>query len=141
MMNKTITQSILLFILFTFSLSAMSACLKEGDNITLTGVLKKELVYGPPNWGEDPEHDEKLYYWFIYPDKPLECVTDANHVDTDWNKSMQLDLSDNDYNKYEHYLNHRVAINGSLRLATIGNDNTPVLLTDIKDVSEKDIKK
>lgn len=68
-------------------------------------------------------------------------MTDANHVDADWNKSMQLDLSDNDYNKYEHYLNHRVAINGSLRLAVIGTDNTPVLLTDIKDVSEKDIRK
>ena len=139
-MNKII-RPVFFLLLFFFSVPAISACLKEGDNITLIGVLKKELIYGPPNWGEDPEHDEKLYYWFIYPDKPLECVTDASHVDADWNKSMQLDLSDNDYNKYEHYLNHRVAINGSLRLAVIGNDNTPVLLTDIKDVSEKDIKK
>lgn len=40
-MNKTM-QSVFLLLLFFFSVSVMSACLDEGDNVTLTGVLKKK---------------------------------------------------------------------------------------------------
>lgn len=66
-------QSVFLLLLFFFSVSVMSACLDEGDNVTLTGVLKKETAYGPPGWGEHPQNDEKMNYWFLYPDRIPEC--------------------------------------------------------------------
>lgn len=133
---KNIVPHELFTVLVIFSISATAACLKEGDRVSFSGVLKKEMFYGPPGWGENPETDEKVYDWFLYPDKPLTCVTGAETRDSpNWNKSMQIDLIDSD--KIDsRYLNHHVTIDGRIELAATANDNSPVLLTDISGIHD-----
>lgn len=120
-----------------FSLSSISACLKEGDNVVLTGVLKKEMAYGPPGWGEDPAHDEQEHYWVLYLDKPLGCVTDAvTDERADWDTILQLDLWGKGINKVpESYLDQHMTVSGRLELQETANDDTPVMITDIKSIN------
>ena len=59
MLNLLIKLTLSIAILF-YNFSVNAACLKEGDKVVLSGVMKEELFYGPPNWGEDRQHDEKI---------------------------------------------------------------------------------
>lgn len=45
--------------------------LEIGKTITLRGVIKEELHYGPPNFGYDPKNDEKIYVKMFYLDSPV----------------------------------------------------------------------
>ncbi|MCZ7837037.1 DUF4431 domain-containing protein [Atlantibacter hermannii] len=133
-MNKTIIRSLLLSLLFVFSASVLAACLKEGDVISLTGTLKQELVYGPPSFGENPESDEKLNYLFLYPDKPLECVVDADTSFPGWGKKLHLETSDEKIAGYNSLVNSHVTVKAQIGLANVAEDNTPVILTEISEV-------
>lgn len=37
----------------------------EASRVTLAGILSREIVWGPPNFGEDTKHDRKETAWFI----------------------------------------------------------------------------
>src|SRR4051812_18652855 len=51
-----------------------SACLEyEPVPVTLTGTITRHLEYGPPGFGDDTRHDQKLRYWYLDVDKPI-CV-------------------------------------------------------------------
>ena len=47
MLMKLMLSLVILF----YSFGVYAACLKEGDKIVLTGVMKEEIFYGPPNLG------------------------------------------------------------------------------------------
>lgn len=115
------------FLLFVYS-GVFAACLKEGDKVTLSGLIKSQLFYGPPNFGENKETDQKLTYWILYPDEPLICVNDADDSDADWNKSIQLIIKGDDYESKRHLLNHKVKVEGKIMIAVSGYHETPVLL-------------
>lgn len=137
-MNKTLIRSVLLSLLLVFSASALSACLKEGDVVSLTGTLKQELVYGPPNFGENPESDEKLNYLFLYPDKPLDCVVDADTSFPGWGKKLHIEASDEKIASYNSLVNSHVIVKAQLGLANVAEDNTPVILTEVSAVQRAD---
>jgi hypothetical protein len=46
-MKLTLSVAILFY-----NFGVYAACLKEGDTIVLSGVMKEELFYGPQNWGK-----------------------------------------------------------------------------------------
>lgn len=122
---------VILYFLFFIPFLSSAECLKEGDKVELTGMVKKELFYGPPNFGEDKQSDEKLRYWILYLDKPLLCVTDVDQSIKGWDKKIQLILNADDYNKYEAYKGKHMSIIGFIMLAQNGYHVTPVLLSDI----------
>ena len=37
---------------FLITSEILAACLKEGDEMTLPGIINPQLFYGPPNYGE-----------------------------------------------------------------------------------------
>lgn len=113
---------------FSFSLSA--ACLNEGNKVSLSGIVKEESFYGPPNWGEDKENDQKLHYWILHLNNPLKCVTDVNNQKNGWDREIQLILSDDDYKYRRFQLNHQVTVDGKIMLAISGYHMTSVLLDD-----------
>lgn len=47
MLMKLMLSLVILF----YSFGVYAACLKEGDKIVLTGVMKEEIFYGPPKLG------------------------------------------------------------------------------------------
>jgi hypothetical protein len=113
-----------------YNFSAYAACLKEGDKVVLSGVMKEELFYGPPNWGEDRKHDEKLLYWILHLNNPLKCVIDANTDQDGWDSNVQLIISGDDYKTKRNLLNHYVTVDGNIMLAVTGYHMTSVLLKD-----------
>ncbi|MFG7475122.1 DUF4431 domain-containing protein [Enterobacter hormaechei] len=136
LMKLTLSIAILVY---HFGVNA--TCLKEGDEIVLSGVIKEELFYGPPNWGEDRNHDEKLLYWILHLDSPLKCVIDANTEQEGWDSNVQLIISGEDYKIKRSLLNHHVAVDGNVMLAVTGYHMTSVLLKNISFKQTKKIKK
>lgn len=134
-MLKKIWKSIFFFIivLSSFSTSASATCLKEGDKVSLTGVVSEKLYYGPPNWGEDKANDEKLHEWILHLKQPLTCVIDADTDNQSWNQDVQLIMRySNDYKVNKNLLGKTVSIDGVIFLAETGYHMTPVLLDDAK---------
>lgn len=127
MLNIFMKFMLSMAILF-YNFSAYAACLKEGDKVELSGVMKEELFYGSPNWGEDREHDEKLLYWILHLDSPLKCVIDANTEQEGWDSNVQLIISGDDYKAKRNFLNHHVTVDGNIMLAVTGYHMTSVLL-------------
>ena len=37
----------------------------EPDTVRLTGRIERHMYYGPPNFGEDPAHDEKEVGFYL----------------------------------------------------------------------------
>ena len=122
---KKLVLSILLYIVTS---EVLAVCLKEGDEVTLSGMMKSQLFYGPPNYGENKESDQKLNYWILYPDKPIKCVEDADDSDKDWNESIQLIIMRDDYKTKAHLLNHKVVLKGNILIAFSGYHVTRILL-------------
>lgn len=127
MLSMFMKLTLSIAILF-YNFGVYAACLKEGDKIVLSGVMKEELFYGPPNWGEDKEHDEKLLYWILHLNSPLKCVVDANTVQKGWDSNVQLIVSGDDYKTKRNLLNHHVTVDGKVMLAVTGYHMTSVLL-------------
>jgi len=128
-MLKNILNSILCFVIVFSSFGVFATCLKEGDKVSLTGVVSEKLYYGPPDWGEDKAHDEKLYEWILHLKQPLTCVIDADTDSQNWNQDVQLIMRDgNDYKVNKKFLGKVISIDGVIFLAETGYHMTPVLL-------------
>lgn len=41
----------------------------------LSGKLTRRLVWGPPNYGEDPKTDSQYHLWFLELDHPISVAT------------------------------------------------------------------
>ncbi|WP_439413036.1 DUF4431 domain-containing protein [Enterobacter ludwigii] len=113
------------------STTVYADCLKEGDSVELSGIMKEEMFYGPPNWGEDKEHDKKMYYWILHLSTPLTCIVDANTDLERWNKEVQLVISGEEYKTREKLLNTMVTVKGTIFLAETGYHVEPVLLDNV----------
>ncbi|HIC2870447.1 TPA: DUF4431 domain-containing protein [Enterobacter kobei] len=129
MLNMLMKLTLSVVVIF-YNFGVYAACLKEGDRIVLTGVMKEELFYGPPNWGEDTEHDEKLLYWIQHLNSPLKCVVEANTEQKGWDSNVQLIVRGDDYKTKRNLLNHHVTVDGKIMLAVTGYHITSVLLND-----------
>lgn len=125
--GKRMIRIIWLAFLLLFSFSSQ-ACLKEGDKVELTGVIKKEIVYGPPSWGENPKNDKKMEYWFLYPNKSLNCPSD---VDT---KRMQMIMSSEQYEKYRLLLGDDIKVTGKVIFANSPYHFTPILIFHVSNI-------
>jgi Domain of unknown function (DUF4431) len=61
-------------LLVLFSQSSMSAeCLKDGQNISLSGKISRETFPGPPNYENIDNGDKPETYWILTTDKS-NCV-------------------------------------------------------------------
>lgn len=132
-MLKQLLKSIFCFVILFSSFDASASCLKEGDKVSLTGVVSEKLYYGPPGWGENKAHDEKLHEWILHLKQPFTCVTDADTVNQNWNQDVQLIMRESDdYKVNKNLLGRVVSVDGIIFLAETGYHITPVLLVDAK---------
>jgi hypothetical protein len=51
--------------------------------------LKKERSYGPPNFGEDPRHDEKLTIFVLSLESPVDVVGDPKEPEEPSGRSVK----------------------------------------------------
>jgi hypothetical protein len=103
----------------------------EPKSVTLTGTITRHMAYGPPNYGEDPAHDEKGIYWRLDLDRPV-CVNANQGYDLDMVMerhvtSLQI-VYENGYPPRKGWVDHRVSITGKLFHAFTAHHHTDVLI-------------
>lgn len=94
----------------------------ESFKIDLSGTLTTEMFYGPPNYGENPETDEKEYPYILKLDKPIKAA------DLKITKIQVVPLSKPDIQAVHNSLNKHVKVEGSLFSAVTGHHHTPILI-------------
>jgi hypothetical protein len=99
--------------------------------IELRGTLTTVTRYGPPNFGENPESDEKLNVPLLtLPDSLLFCAEPGRPADTETVHINQLQLNFAKYGDVPaELLGREVLVTGTALLAVSGYHFTPVLLT------------
>jgi hypothetical protein len=111
------------------------SCLEyEPAVVTLSGTITRHLEYGPPNYGEDPAHDEKGFYWFLDLDKPI-CVngSDEDSPDEEGETGVRrLQIVYNRYPKGRGWIGHKASITGTLFHAHTAHHYTKVLIISDK---------
>ncbi len=115
----------LLYSLIIFQASFFTAHILQEENVSLLlGRVEREIVYGPPGFGESPNEDEKLTQHFLYiEDEPL-----GKH-----HKIQLINMSTQQLKSFE---TKKVSIKGKLFSSHTGYHNTPLLMevTDIKSL-------
>jgi hypothetical protein len=97
------------------------------DIIRTSGVLHKEIHWGPPNFGENPNTDSKFTAWVLHIDLPFKVKN--NSIDKQKNeivvKDIQLETSNViTSNKIAEFENKHIIVEGRLWTASTPGDVT-----------------
>ena len=126
--------------LFAFSLPTVAAsCLHYGGSpVTLSGKVKLQTFFGPPNYGENPDTDSRETQAILLLAKPI-CV-EANTAEYEEAEQNQLEVTLVPLKKenLKSYEGKQTAVQGTLYHAHTGHHHTPVLIeiTRIENVSK-----
>lgn len=111
------------------------------EESTLYGELKREIGYGPPNFGEPPDKEAQYTYYVLYLDDSINVLSKSSDwylEDIEVNRfninKIQLIGSESDL---KHYVNRKVAVTGMLSGAHTLYHHTPVLM-GVKKIEIKD---
>lgn len=113
--------------------------LVEPAVVVLKGEIKKEMFYGPPNFGEDPKTDEKIYINVLVLDKPINVKGDSNSLDgtngDNFNNVKELQI-DSELKKdfLKKAKGHQVKITGTLSEALVGSHDYKDVLISINEI-------
>lgn len=120
----------MLAVLLTASLPAVAAsCLHYGGSpVNLSGKIKLQTFFGPPNYGENPDTDSRETQAILALAKPI-CV-EANQVEYEEAEQNQLEVTLVPLKKenLKSYEGKQIAVQGVLHHAHTGHHHTPVLI-------------
>jgi len=100
----------------------------------ISGTLIHKMVYGPPNYGETPNIDEKNYIYILKLDQPVNVYADANQPDpeiADHTLLNQTEIQtfsniDRVHKDLKKYLNKKIKLQGVLFTGRTGGQYTPI---------------
>lgn len=103
----------------------------EPTVVELSGTLTLEQHYGPPNFGENPQTDEKLQVPVLALAAPISVPADTtselNRTPVSDVRRVQLSYFD-DSISINRFINTRVVVTGTLSHAISGQDFTDIVL-------------
>lgn len=112
--------------LLLLSFNSFSACLNNGDSVSLSGILTVKSFQGPNDSGDGTKTYKR---WVLQLDKPFDCVTDVDTSFPGWNQIVTATPPDSGpYKNFEGLLNKHVNITGPMILAATAYNFTSVLL-------------
>lgn len=103
---------------------------------TIEGTLITRMHYGPPNYGENPDTDEKLYPFILELDEAINIIAledDVNNSDKFGVTEIQLAATKEQIEELKEYKNKRIKIQGTLFEALVGRHFTDVLI-DVDEI-------
>lgn len=102
-------------------------CYEEGQKVSLSGVLRKTVFPGPPNYESVELGDKPETYWVLNTKNPLLCINGA----ADWGRKdqFQLIVSGDFYEKNRELLDKNVLVTGNLEYSMTGHHHTPVMIS------------
>lgn len=107
----------------------------EVKNYNLHGILKREQFYGPPGYGEDPEHDKKEQVYILHVDKAFSL-----HRFEGFKKEQEYGRSFGNITKVQLVTNEslknlvgtEITVEGDLFESHTGHHHTDVLMSVTK---------
>lgn len=117
---------------------AGGSCLEyEPMEIKLTGVIKKVVFPGRPNYMSIKDGDEPEVYWVLYLNEPVCVKGDPSNILNAEGESnvISLQLLIDNYDKYRQLLERKVVVRGKLMHSFTGHHHTRVMMmvTDMKE--------
>jgi hypothetical protein len=101
----------------------------EPETVMLIGTVQRALAYGPPGYGETPDHDAKEIFYSLQLATPI-CVLGGDEDDQPAEPSIrQLQIAFIKMPFDRTLPGHRVRIAGTLFHATTGHHHTKVLIS------------
>jgi len=103
----------------------------ETSRITLAGILSRESVWGPPNFGEDPKRDRKETVWFISLNYSIPVLPDHEFglkgkvVQV---RKLQLHVAVGQIGEMKQRLGRQAVVTGTLWTAVGPADVTPITM-------------
>ena len=115
------------------SATSQRQCLEyEPKVVALTGVIKRAVFPGPPNYENVARGDTPEEVWVLHLTRKVCVAADStNEINTHEERlqNLQLIVGDaSDYRKYKSLLGRRVTVTGQLTHAITGHHHTAVLL-------------
>jgi hypothetical protein len=102
----------------------------EPKVVKLTGTVVNVQAHGAPGFGEDAKHDQKVTYYLLKLNKPINVKgnpdSDTNVDDFENVKEMEIELDTDD--SLRTFLNKNVVIEGTLSQRLQGTEITDVLI-------------
>jgi hypothetical protein len=109
-----------LLTLSAFGNQETNDCFEYETDVKLTGTIKRETFPGPPEWESVEKGDEPLIYWILHLDKPI-CMSQRKQDDLIDVAERGIDRTQINvanlkgmYKNYQHLLNKRVKVTGTL---------------------------
>jgi hypothetical protein len=106
--------------------------------VELEGKLTIAVKYGPPNYGENPQTDEKIKVPILVLSQPVNVrgdpTSDVNTESVEGVKEVQLSLKRGI--AYRQLIHRRVVVKGTLFHSSTGHHYTRVLM-DVQEIKGK----
>ncbi|HEX3131724.1 MAG TPA: DUF4431 domain-containing protein [Thermoanaerobaculia bacterium] len=101
----------------------------EPKVVALTGVVKRVIAPGPPNYESVAKGDQAETIWVLHVEQPICVEADpTNESNSSESGVTDLQLIISNYGRYRSLLGKRVEVSGQLTHATTGHHHTAVLL-------------
>lgn len=108
--------------------------IEANQKCIIKGTLKKELFYGPPNFGEDTLIDKKNYSFILVLEKPI-LLLDSELGSGKWETVTKIHVFDsNDSIDLSFFINEKVKITCSLAASHTAYHNAPAITWDLFDI-------
>ncbi len=136
---KTLSQLITLSA-FLFSAHTSAECLKDGQNVTLTGTIFRETFPGPPNYESIEDGDTPETYWILTIKTPQCVIAESAENDELYevaNSTIRFQLAFETSNTYQSQKNlegSTAVVKGQLFIGTSGHHHTEALIS-VKSIS------
>lgn len=108
----------------------------EPKEVYLTGFLKLEKGYGPPNYGADPAHDQRVSYYVLKLAAPINVKGDPfDEMNSETVKNVRvIQIVYDKLDRISKLKNKKVGIKGTLFKGFTGHHYTDILIT-VKEIS------
>src|SRR5690349_21576443 len=97
------------------------------DTVALTGMLKRDIYPGPPNFESVRKGDEPQAGFYLHLAAPV-CVVNPDGPSADTSAIVQLNLDSAGYASLRPSLNHRTTVRGTLYGWDNALHHVPVLM-------------
>lgn len=132
-MRKKISASAVFFaVLFAASFipAEEAAYHYEPEKVTLSGTLIEKMFYGPPGYGEDPEHDAKEQAYIIQLERPISVLpAEGDAMNERHDNVSEVQVINMTRIPLESMLKKKVMAKGTLFSAETGHHHTDVLIS------------
>lgn len=100
-------------------------------DVIISGQLTRKVIWGPPNFGENPKTDAKVGVWILKLDFPISVLTGTDIGMPQKRivaKEVQIRRRLATAQGYDEYLGRHVVVTGRLESQVEYDDVTPVVI-------------